>query len=182
MGMTQKTTGYRYDRWFGEGIISAISVGLFFVILGIVFVINQNLPQKIIDFFKDFTAVSVGSNVNLPIPGTVAAHTAVYLAAFQFALGIGILQILVLALRLTLGSRKRRIAETVGNMVFWFGTAYMLNSLANIKSTLAISQQQVIWWQFWATIIILFGLSLIVQSIIRFATRRQFEQSTTKTP
>lgn len=139
--MTEKTAGYRYDRWFSEGIISAISVGLIFVILGLVFVINQNLGQKIVDFAKDFTtSVPIsGSNVNLLIPGTVAAHTEVYLAAFQFALGIGILQILVLALRLTLGSRRRRTAQTVGNIVFWFGTAYMLNNLANISSTLAIS-------------------------------------------
>lgn len=181
--MAEKTTGYRTNRWSSEGIISAISIGLFFVILGLVFVINQNLDQRIIDFAKDFTSVPVsGSNVNLPVPGTVAAHTAVYAAAFQFALGIGILQILVLALRLTLGSRRRRTAETVGNLVFWFGAAYLISNLANIKSSLAISQQQVVWWQFWASIVILFGLCLIVQGIILLVTKRSLEQSVTKTP
>jgi hypothetical protein len=156
-----------------EGLISAVSAGLFFVLVGIIFIINQDLWSKIQEFINSFTIAKVANtSVNLPVPSSPAAYTAVYSAAFQFALGIGALQILVLAMRLTIGSRIRRTAQNVGSLVFWFGTAYALSTLAGMKSTLTLSQQQNIWFQFWAIIIILIGLSLIARSAVLLAVRR----------
>jgi hypothetical protein len=151
----------------GEGLISAVSTGLFFVLVGIIFIINQNLWSRIQGFINSFTIARVANtSVNLPVPSSPAAYTAVYSAAFQFALGIGALQILVLAMRLTIGSRIRRTAENVGSLVFWFGTAYALSVLADMKSTLALSQQRNMWFQFWTVIIILIGLSIIARAAV----------------
>jgi len=161
------------DRRRGEGIIGAISAGLFFVLVGVIFMINPNLWSRIVDFVNDFTTVHIANtSINLPVPVTPAAHTTVYSAVFQFALGIAILQILILVMRLTMGSRTRRIAQSVGSLVFWTGAAYMSNNLASMKSTLAISQQHEMWFQFWAAIIILTGLSIIARAAVLLAARR----------
>jgi len=159
-------------RWFGETVIAAVSTGFFFVLIGIIFVINQNLWTKIIDYLKDFTTVQIAhTSINVPVPATPAAHTAVYSATFQFALGIAILQILILAMRVILGSRIRRTAETTGNLVFWFGAAYKLNNLSGMESTLTHNQQLTVWFQFWAVIIILIGLSLVSRAAVLIAAR-----------
>ena len=172
--MSQNTINSAKNRGFFEGMISAISVGFFFVLVGIIFVINQNLWQNIVNFGKDFTTIQVANtNASLPVPATPAAHTAIYSAAFQFAIGIAILQIVILALRLTLDSYKRRIAQTVGSLVFWVGAAYLISILVDMKSTLAHSQQLVVWYQFWSAIIILLGFSIIVRSIVLFLTRKK---------
>jgi hypothetical protein len=163
--MSEKASSYPGRRLFGEGLIVAVSTGLFFILIGIIFVINQNLWPKIKDFGNDFIIVRVANtSIQLPAPASPAAYTGVYSAVFQFALGIGILEILVLAMHLANGSRIRRTAQTVGNVVFWFGAAYMLSNLANMKSTLAQSQQLNMWFQFWAVIIILIGVSMIARA------------------
>jgi hypothetical protein len=165
--------GSMHRRTVGEGLISAVSAGLFFVLVGIIAIINQNIWSKIPDFFNSFTITRVANtSTNLPAPSPPAAYNALYSAAFQFALGIVALQILVLAMRLMIGSRIRRTAENVGSLVFWLGTAYALSVLASMKSTLALSQQQTMWFQFWTVIIILIGLSLIVRSAVLLAVRR----------
>ncbi len=171
--MNERNSSYPYHRWRREGAISAVSVGLFLILVGVIVAINQNLWPKIQDFFNDFTTANVtNTNVTLPIPATPAAHTAVYAATFQLALGIAILEVLILAMRLAMGSRIRRTAQTVGNLVFWFGAAYLLNWLAGMKSTLAISQQRDVWFQFWAGIIIMFGVSLLARAAIAIAARQ----------
>ncbi|MGA2386044.1 MAG: hypothetical protein ABSG33_05890 [Candidatus Bathyarchaeia archaeon] len=158
--------GYADRRVRGEGAISAVSFGLFLVLVGVIVVINQNLWSNVRDFFNDFTTANVtNTQISLPVPATPAAHTAVYSATFQFALGIGILEILILAMRFTVGSRIRRKAQTVGSAVFWFGAVYLLNNLADMKITLAINQQRQMWFQFWAAIIILFGVSLVARAV-----------------
>ena len=175
--MYEKDSRFPDRRWPEEGAIAAVSAGLFFVLIGVIVVINLNLWTAIKDFGNDFTTANVGnSSIQLPIPGTPAAHTQVYSVAFQFALGIAILQIIILAMRLTMGSGIRRKAETVGSLVFWFGAAFLLNNLADMKSTLAISQQQTMWFQFWAAIIMLIGFSLIARAVILLAVK-QFTRS-----
>ena len=177
--MSEKGSTHR--RMIGEGLISAVSAGLFFVLVGIIFVINQNLWSEIQEFLKSFTIATVANtSVNLPVPSPPAAYTAVYSATFQFALGIGALQILVLAMRLTIGSRTRRIAQNVGSLIFWLGTAYALSVLSGMKSTLALSQQQTMWFQFWAVIIILIGLSLMARAAVLLVASRLSERGNRK--
>ena len=154
-------------------LISAVSIGLFFILIGIIFVINQNLWPKIKNFGNDFAITHIANtSVQLPVPASPESHTSVYSAFFQFALGIAILEILILTIQLVNGSRIRRMTQSVGSLVFWFGAAYLLNNLANMKSTLAHSQQLTMWYQFWAAVIILIGVSIIARSAVLFEANK----------
>jgi hypothetical protein len=75
------------------------------------------------------------------------------------------LQILMLALRLVLRSPTRRTAETVGNLVFWFGATYLIITLLNDATTVDT------WFMFWAAIIVVLGVSLIARALVLFARR-----------
>jgi len=171
--MSEEASSHFSRRVLEEGLIVAVSTGLFFILVGVIFVINLNLWPKIRDFVNDFVITRVANtSIQLPAPASPATFTAVYSAVFQFALGIGILEILVLAMHLVNGSRIRRTAQTVGNMVFWFGAAYMLSNLADMKNTLPQSQQLGMWFQLWAAIIILIGVSMIARAAVLLAAKQ----------
>ena len=90
-------------------------------------------------------------------PAHPAAHLEVYRAVFNFMLAIGVLQVVILAARLYGSFQHRKIAETVGNMVFWLGGAvvayvYLLAGTLNG------------WFTFWPALIILAG-SLLIAAI-----------------
>jgi hypothetical protein len=102
----------------------------------------------------------------LPAPANPAAHAVLYTAAFQFHIGLGILQVILLAIRLTMGSPISKTAETVGNLVKWFGGAYLITTYLNSTTTLSR------WFMFWAGILIILGLSLIVRALVLLAKRR----------
>jgi hypothetical protein len=87
-----------------ERVYSAISAGAFFILLGIVYVINlpSNLWNEVVDFFNNFTFAQVPSTgLYLPAPISPASHAVLYGAVFQFCIGLGILQIIMLVLRFT---------------------------------------------------------------------------------
>jgi len=46
---------------------------------------------------------------------------------------VGILQLMILALRAVVRSRIGRIAETVGNLVFWLGAAYIVTVFSTMQ-------------------------------------------------
>jgi hypothetical protein len=153
----------------GESLISAISVGAVFILIGVVFVLAQPniLWDSIVNFFSNFTLRSVPNvGISLPAPANPATHTVFYTAAFQFCIGLGILQVILLALRLALRSSIGKTAENVGNLVYWFGSAYLitiyLGDFPNITQ----------WFMFWAGILVMLGLSLIARAFVLFAKRR----------
>jgi hypothetical protein len=143
---------------FGENVITAISVGFFLVLVGIIFVITPNLFGKIIDLFKDIALVKVASNTDLMLPGPAspAAYSVVYVAAAQFSFAIGLFQIVVLALRFFASSPWGKRAETVGNLVFWLGTGFLIQTFLLIED--------VQWFVFWSTVIMMIGVSLIARA------------------
>ena len=75
------------------------------------------------------------------------------------------MEVIVLVLRFAMHSPVTRIAETVGNIVFWLGTAYLvttyLNDTANINK----------WFVFWAGILVFLGLSLLARGFVLLAKR-----------
>jgi hypothetical protein len=83
-----------------------------------------------------------------------------YGAIFQFCIGIGILQIIMLVLRYMWQSPIGRVAENMGNLVFWFGTAYLVTAYLN--STTDISS----WFVFWAGLLMILGLSFIARAFV----------------
>jgi tetrahydromethanopterin S-methyltransferase subunit B len=148
-------------------LTTALAVGGVFIILGLVVALTPNILQEANAFARDITNVTypVGSGTaNLPAPANPSAHIGLFTAVMYFFLGVGILQIIILPLRLWVKSPTRRIAETVGNLVFWLGGAAVANVYL-LTGTLTG------WFQFWIGLIFLVGLSLIARFIIYFSRR-----------
>jgi hypothetical protein len=159
----------RRTRKIGESLISAISVGAVFILIGVVFVLAlpRSLWDSIVTFLSSFTLRSVpGIGISLPAPANPAAHAVLYTAAFQFCIGLGILQVILLALRLMMYSPIGKTAETFGHLVYWFGASYLITTYLN--NTTTISR----WFMFWAGILIILGLSLIARAVVLLAKRR----------
>ncbi len=155
------------DSGWHEGLISALAFGGFLIILGVAFGLTPGIPQKIGEFFSDLTGATypVGNgNIVLPAPANPAQHLAFFGAVFNFMVGIGILQIAILALRIWVHSPIKRIAETMGNLVFWLGSAVLANVFL-LAGTLAG------WFQFWPLLIMLAGVSLIARFLVYLAKR-----------
>ena len=97
-----------------EGVLSAVSVGAVFILIGLIFVITPGLWEKIVAFFNDFTTTQVpGTGIYLPAPAVPAAHAQLYTAVFQFSIGLVILEILLVAIRPIALSPTRRLAQEV---------------------------------------------------------------------
>jgi hypothetical protein len=158
----------RLKRGPGESIISAISVGAVFILIGLVFILAlpNSLWDSAVSFFTSLTLRQVpGIGIALPAPSNPSGHATFYTAVFQFSLGLAFLQILVLFLRFGFVSRIRRLAETVGNLVFWFGASYLAYVYLNSSTTLNT------WFAFWAGIIIVLGLSIVARAAVRLAKK-----------
>jgi len=158
----------RRQKWEHDGLITAIAFGGFLITLGIVFAITPDLPQKINSFFGDITTQRLPfgnlANVMLPAPQNPSTHMDLYTAVMQFDIGIALLQVIILALRLGFVSRTHRIAETVGNLVFWAGAAVLTNTLLQTGTLKG-------WFEYWAALIIVIGVSLVARSLVSFAKK-----------
>ena len=140
-----------------EGILSAVSAGVFLVLIGLLFILTPGLVDKFGTFFKDIKLnVTSVENVMLPAPEHVAQHLEVYSAVEQFSLGWGVFLVAMLVVRFAIGSPNRRKAENLSDIIFWFGAAYLIQTwlINNAK-----------WFEFWATILIVLGVSLVVRAI-----------------
>jgi hypothetical protein len=152
-----------------EHLYSMISVGAVLILFGTIYVINlpASLLGELIEFFGNFTLAQVPTTgIYLPAPMSPSTHALLYRAVFQFCIGIGVLQILMLSLRFRSQSPIGKTSETVGNLVYWFGAAYLVTTYLN--STTTISK----WFVFWAGILIILGLSFIARSFVLFAKRK----------
>ena len=160
------------ESFLHEGLITALSVGGFLIILGFVFAFTPGIAEQTRNFFNDLTTqtyrINTSSTINLLAPAHPADHQGFYSAVINFLLGIGILQIVILALRLVVHSRIRRIAQSVGDLIFWLGAAIVANVLL-LAGTLNS------WYQFWASLLVLIGLSLIARAFVYLASRSKRE-------
>ena len=149
-----------------ESLITALYVGAIFIILALIFVLDTGIWGRLINFFSTLTLAQVpGTSISLPSPLNPASHTQLYNAAFQFSIGVGILEIIILTVRILLHSPLARKAETIENLVFWLGTSYLIISYL-VNMTL-----QTEWFVFWAGIILVAGLSLVTRAFILLAAR-----------
>ena len=158
------------DRWQHEGIITAIAFGGFLIIVGMLFALTSDLWQNITSFFDHLTTRSFpfgnpGSTISFPAPADTAAHKALYTALLEFDVAFGLLQVFILALRIRVQSKIRRIAETLGNAVFWLGAAFLVSNILLLGSVRS-------WYEYWGALIILVGVSLIARAFVYFAKRR----------
>lgn len=160
--MAERPIEQRQAKFHQESIVNSISVGAVFILLGTVFVIApENLFDRIIDFFGSFTTQAFpGTSINLPVPVNPASHFVFYNALFQFCLGIGLLQSLILVLRLIWRSPTGRIAETTGNLVFWLGTSFIIATFLNASTNTSL------WFAFWGAFLVVLGFSLLARAAV----------------
>ena len=150
-----------FSRRYKEGLFSAISAGFFFILIGAIFVTTPNLFDKIIDLFRDFDIVRVPNmEILLPAPASPGTHSLVYSAVTEFSFVWGLFQIVILALRFIAHSPLSKKAETVSGLVFWLGASFLISTFLNETTTV------ITWFVFWAAIMMLIGLSLIIRAII----------------
>ena len=69
-------------------------------------------------------------------------------------------------MRIMMNSPINKTAETVGNLVYWFGAAYMVTTYLNITTTTSE------WFVFWAGILIMLGLSFIARAFVLIVKRK----------
>ncbi|MFX1301637.1 MAG: hypothetical protein ACFFDE_12020, partial [Promethearchaeota archaeon] len=95
-------------------------------------------------------------------------HVVVYTAAQQFCFALGVFQIVILALRFAARSQVSKKAETVGNLVYWIGAGYLTGTLLLERTVPArwLADPHILWFVFWAAIIMLIGVTLIIRAII----------------
>jgi hypothetical protein len=149
-------------------MLSAVSAGFFLVLIGMLFITIPNLFDKIVAFFRDFNLIQVPHLEGVLLPGPQNLRTvdalAVYSAIERFSLVWAVFLTALLGARFLLNSPRRSKAENLGNVAFWFGTAYVAqNLLIDVDST--------DWFGFWAAIIVLIGVSLTVRAIFLAAAR-----------
>ena len=146
-------------------------MGFFLVLIGLLLITTPKLSDNVVQFLSHFKVSQVGTtNMYIPWPENLGTNTDVYLAARQFSLVWGVFLIAMLAARFVFGSRLRRKAENIGDVVFWLGTAYLIQTHL-VQPTETSFVDVTGWFQFWATIIMLIGVSLIARAIFLAAAR-----------
>jgi len=168
-----------FSRKHREGLITGVSAGFFFIVVGALFVIMPTLFDRIVAFFNNFDLVTI-PNLGIPWPAPVSpfSHSVVYLAAERFCFIWGVFQIVILVLRLVLRSNVEKVSETVSNMVYWFGSGVLVRmfllEFVRFPTVAGLTR----WFVFWAAIIMLFGVTLIIRGIIRAAVPMRYVAQT----
>jgi hypothetical protein len=150
-------------RWQREGLLSAVSAGMFLLLIGVIILATPGLVDKIVTYFQDFTLVStrfIGVDFSLPAPEHPVSHLAVYQATLQFCIAWGAFEVVLLALRYWFRSSVDRKGRNISNIVFWFGTAYIIQTMLN---TPALTHDR--WFQFWAILVVVLGVSLVARAL-----------------
>jgi len=166
-------TSWRLTRRHREGLVNVISAGFFFILAGTILLSTPNVVNKITSFFNDFqSSVQVPNmgSLYLPAPSNPASHTAIYVAVAQFALVWGIFMIAMLALRVAVHSPLGKKADNAGDIAFWLGAYYFITTMLS-EAAITGGDSLSTWFGFWASIVILAGVSLIVRAIVLAAAR-----------
>ena len=134
------------------------------------FVTTPNLLDKVVTFLSHFNVVQVGNtNIYVPTPQHLADDIgkSVYLAAREFSLVWGVFLIAMLGTRFLLDSPLRRKAENIGDIVFWLGATYLIQTFLVAPTVIDVTK----WFEFWAAVIMFIGVSLIARAIFLAAIR-----------
>jgi hypothetical protein len=153
---------YRYR----ESLIGAVSAGFFLILLGALFVLTPGLFNRTIDFFESFGWVTVPNTAIswfAPTSPLSPSNRIVYTGVEQFCFAFGVFHIVILALRFAARSSTNKKADTVGNLIFWIGAGYLVRTLL-LEATRWTALTT--WFVFWAALITLVGVTLIVRAII----------------
>lgn len=170
MGENSGTISHAYR--YRESLIGGVSVGFFLILLGALFILTPGLFSRTIDFFESFEFAPVPNTVIswfAPANPLSASNRIVYTAVEQFCYAFGVFHVVILALRFAARSTTSKKADTAGNLVFWIGTGYLVSRLL-LEPTIVRALPLTTWYIFWAAMIALVGVTLIVRAIILAAT------------
>jgi len=152
-------------------VLGLVSFGFFLILVGIIFINIPNIIDEIRNFFTDFDIVEVFPNVFLPAPRT--NHPVLYTAVAESSFAFGLLQIVLLTLRVIVKDTLGRKAETLSSIVFWLGIGFGFTMLA---------AEQIGWFAFVAWFIIFVGLSITIRSVTVLLFRRRSKLQKAETP
>ncbi|MDH5481296.1 MAG: hypothetical protein OEY22_00240 [Candidatus Bathyarchaeota archaeon] len=160
--MNREVVVWNPSRKSREGFISAFSAGVFLILIGIIFVAIPGIFDAVLQFFKDFTIIQVPHvpGFMLPAPSHLANHTTVYSAVMYFSLAWGIFLVGLLMIRIFARSPLQKKAENTSDIVFWLASSFLVTNFLNEDTDIAM------WFAFWATIIMLVGVSLVIRAIV----------------
>ena len=152
-----------------ESLVSAVYIGLIFILLALICVINfpHGVLKSFLNFINSFVLTQVpGTSFSLPAPVHPASYLVLYTSIFEFSIGLGILEIAILAIRIRLHSSLPRKAETIENIVFALGTGYLV--ITYLVDMTIMSE----WFVFWAGVVLIAGLALVARSFVLIAGQR----------
>lgn len=149
-----------------ETLVTVLSIGAFLILLGSIFARTPDLFDKTVDFFSEFTLTKIpNTGIPLPAPSSPGAHRILYGTVAGFSLSWGIFQIVILGLRFLARSPLGRKTETLTNIVFLFSFNYLIRNF--LKRTVDLSA----WFSFWALVLVLIGVTLIIRGLVILAQR-----------
>jgi len=133
--------------------LRAASLGVFLVLAGVFFVVYP-LADEIRAFLGDLRPVPLFDHVYYPAPSS--PHPFLYQILRNFAIAWSLWLGFVTVFQLATKDRARRVAHTLGDWVFWVGTAYLLDMMG--FGTMA-------YGSFLALFVVVAGLSLIARAL-----------------
>jgi hypothetical protein len=137
-------------------VIGIITFGFFVILVGVIFAVTPNLFHRISDFVQDFE-LGRRSNLYIPAPRNLHAHTVFYTAVFQFCLAFAIFQVFVMLARFALKDSIDKKAGTISSLVFWFGASWIMSLLM---------AETFVWFVFVGWLLMLVGVSIVVKNSI----------------
>jgi hypothetical protein len=143
----------RRESW---DVLGMVSFGFFLLLAGIIIIITPHPLKEAQSFFTD-----VFENVQ-GFPAPSMPHPVLYTAVMRFTLIFGLFSVGILVLRFVLRESANRKAGTVTSVVFWLGVAFLTNLLA---------AESISWFAFWAGIIMIIGVMVIVGALMRFLSK-----------
>lgn len=141
-----------------KDLIDIITFGLFIILIGIIFLFTPNLMNKILIFFKDLEFRGYTSFIYLPYPKS--EHPILFNTLYNFCLFFAIIHIPILAARFILKDPIDKKAGAFSGLIFWFGAAYIINSLL---------EKNIDWSAFIGYLIVLIGITLVINNSIKIS-------------
>ncbi len=135
--------------------LDLITLGLFLLLVGVIFIITPDLLDKAYDFFRDIELVELYSDIYLPAPKS--DHPVLFKALSRFCFYFAVLQIPVLAVRFILKDPAEKKAGGFSGLLFWFGAAWIIDlSMAEDTG----------WFTFLGYLIALIGICIVAKNAL----------------
>ena len=143
----------RRESW---NILGMVSFGFFLLLAGIIVIITPHPLKEVQSFFTDISDNAQG------FPAPSMPHPVLYTAVMRFALIFGLFSVGILVLRFVLRESANRKAGTASSVVFWLGMTFLTDLLV---------AESISWFAFWAGMIVIIGVMIIVGALVRFLSK-----------